>query len=360
MATPNQRSQFCTSFDGIRIAYAIAGSGPRLVATPHWLTHLSLDWQNPIRRPWLERVTSSFTLLRTDQRGCGLSDRDVPDVTLESMVRDIEAAIDACGWTRFALHGASQGGAVAIEYATRHPDRVSHLVLYGAYARGRAVRGTARDAAEVESITRLIELGWGGDDPAYHQFFAARIMPDATLQQLQAMMALQRSSTTSANAARIVRAIAAIDVRDSAPRVRCPTLILHPSGDVNVPFEEGRLLAQLIPGARLVPLNSRNHWLLEQDSAWAPYFDELCAFVPSVQTTATGGNKALAKLTERELEILGRLAEGLDNAQIAAHLSLSEKTVRNHVSHILDKIGAENRGKAIIWARDAGLGQRTS
>ena len=357
---PRQQSRFCSSFDGTRIAFAIAGSGPLMVEAPHWLSHLDFDWQSPYRSRWLERIIGGYTLLRTNQRGCGLSDRDPADMSFEAMVRDLEAAIDSAGWTRFALLGQSQGGAYAVEYAARHPDRVSHLILYGAYARGRQVRDS-QSAADSEAQIRLVELGWGGEDPAFHHFFAMRFMPDATPEQRQAMVELQRASASGVSASRILRTLETVDVRESAPRVRCPTLIMHATGDLAVPFDEGRLLATLIPGARLVSLDSRNHIRVEQEPAWEAFFQELHAFVPPHRLVAAPGSSAAsAKLTAREAEILERLAQGLDNAQIAAHLDLSEKTVRNHITHIFDKIGVENRGKAILWARAAGFGERTS
>lgn len=334
MAVPRQQLRFCSSFDGTRIAFAISGSGPMLVAAPHWLTHLEFGWQSCHTGPWLERTSRSFTLLRSDQRGSGLSDRDVADISLEAMVRDLEAVVESCGWSRFALLGQSQGGAIAIEYAARHPDRVSQLVLHGAYARGRLVRGSALDTADLDAQIRMVEVGWGGEDPAYHEFFAARFMPDATLEQRLSMVAMQRASTSSENAVRIMRA---------------------------VPFDEGRLLATLIPGARLVALDPRNHMRIEGDTAWETFFQEFDDFVPPDRPNPAAGAAALsARLTAREAEILERIAQGLDNAQIAAHLELSEKTVRNHITHIFDKIEVETRSKAILWARAAGFGQQTS
>jgi len=361
MTMPRQQSRFCSSFDGTRIAFAIAGNGPLMVEAPHWLSHLDFDWQSRYRSRYLERMTSAYTLLRTNQRGCGLSDRDPADMSFEAMVRDLEAAVDSAGWTRFALLGQSQGGAYAVEYAARHPDRVTHLILYGAYARGRSMRDSQYAAADVETQIRLVELGWGGDDPAFHHFFAMRFMPDATPEDRQAMVELQRASAAGVSASRILRTLEMIDVRESASRVRCPTLIMHATGDLAVPFDEGRLLATLIPDARLVSLDSRNHIRVEQDPTYEVFFEELHAFVPpGPSAAAPGGNVPPANLTSREAEILERLAQGLDNAQIAAHLDLSEKTVRNHITHIFDKIGVENRGKAIIWARTAGFGRQTS
>jgi pimeloyl-ACP methyl ester carboxylesterase/DNA-binding CsgD family transcriptional regulator len=359
MAIPRRQTQICTSFDGARIAYAIFGDGPRLVRAPHWLTHLENDWRNTFWRPWLERLTRDYTLLCTDQRGCGLSEREVGELSFESMVRDLEAVVDAAGWERFALYGGSQGSVIALEYAARHPERVSHLVLYGSFARGRLARGTPRDVSELETHLRLIEHGWDGRDPAYRQFFATRFMPDASPEQLESLSAAQPASSSPATTVRIVRALSLVDLRESAPQIRCPTLVIHARGDLAVPFEEGRLLSSLIPGARLVALDSRNHVRLPQDPAWSAFFDALNAFVPPERTPAAPYACApFTSLTERETEIVERLAQGLDNAQIAAHLALSQKTVRNHVSRIFDKIGVENRGQAIVRAREAGFGQR--
>lgn len=362
MTAIHQHAQFCTSFDGARIAYAIDGNGPRLVRAPHWLTHITYEWQSSYWVPWLERMTSDYSLLRTDLRGCGLSDRNVSDLSFESLVRDLEAVIESSGWDRFTLYGASQGGGIAIEYAARHPDKVAGLVLNGAYARGYLKRELApKEAAAFDNQIRLIEIGWESEDPAYRQFFATQFMPTANLEQLRGMNELQRVSTSAANAAQLVRTAANIDVRESATRVTCPTLITHSTGDRRVPFEEGRLLAALIPNSTLVPLDSINHSLLPGDRAFEFFFEALNAFAPPARMLA-GRDPAgpVSKLTGREREVLARLAQGLDNAQIAAHLGLSEKTVRNHLTHIFDKIGVENRGQAIVLAREAGLGRQAS
>ena len=358
MTAINQHAQFCTSFDGTRIAYAISGNGPRLVRAPHWLTHIAYEWQSSYWVPWLERMTRDYSLLRMDLRGCGLSDRDTTNLSFESLVRDLEAVIESSGWDNFTLYGASQGGGIAIEYAARHPDKVSRLVLNGAYARGYLKRElTPKDTAAFDNQIRLIEIGWESDDPAYRQFFATQFMPTANLEQLRGMNELQRVSTSAANAARLVRTAAEIDVRESATRVVCPTLITHSTGDRRVPFEEGRLLAALIPNSTLVPLDSVNHSLLPGDRAFETFFEALNVFAPPARThPVPDAAGPVSRLTAREREVLERLAQGLDNAQIAAHLGLSEKTVRNHLTHIFDKIDVENRGQAIVLAREAGLG----
>jgi pimeloyl-ACP methyl ester carboxylesterase/DNA-binding CsgD family transcriptional regulator len=352
----NQQIRFCRSFDGTRIAYAMTGGGPPLVKAPHWLTHLEYEFQSPVWRPWIERLSAGHSLLRMDQRACGLSDWDPPEVSFEAWVRDLEAVVDAAGLERFALLGHSQGGAIAIEYAVRHPERVTHLVLLGAYARGSLKRGLPPEqVGELEAQLKLIEAGWGRDDASYRQMFAVQFIPGATLEQLRSMSELQRRSASAENAARTVRNFFEIDVTQSAARVRCPTLVMHAREDRRAAFEEGRNLASLIPGARLVPLETENHIPLEHEPAFGRFFAELEAFVPREPSAAA--RHAFTQLTGREAEILERIAQGLDNAQIAAHLGLSEKTVRNHITRIFDKLAVENRSQAIVRAREAGFGQ---
>jgi pimeloyl-ACP methyl ester carboxylesterase/DNA-binding CsgD family transcriptional regulator len=346
-----QQIRFCRSYDGTRIAYAVSGEGPPLVRAPHWLTHLEYEWQSAIWRPWISALSRRHTLVRMDERGCGLADRGVETISFEAFVRDLEAVVDAAGLERFALLGHSQGGPISIEYAVRHPERVSHLVLLGTYTRGWFKRSPER-AGEFEAQLKLVEAGWGRDDPSYRQLFASQFMPGATLEQLRQMGELQRMSSHAADAVRIMRSFFNIDVSASAPRVACPTLVCHARGDLRIPFEEGRDLAAMIPGARLVPLESNNHILLDPEPAFRRMLEEVQAFLP-------GDGRSFPALTGREAQILEHIAQGLDNAQIAARLELSEKTVRNHITHIFDKIGVESRAQAIVLARERGLGQRS-
>ena len=345
-----QQIRFCRGFDGTRIAFAVTGNGPPLVRAPHWLTHLEYEWQSPLWRPWLTALTAGRSLVRMDARGCGLSDRGVETISFEAFVRDLEAVVDAAGLERFALFGHSQGGAIAMEYAVRHPERVSQLVLLGAYARGRLKR-SPQSRSESEAQLKLVEVGWGGDDPSYRQFFASQFMPGASLEQLRQMAELQRVSSSPTDATRILRAYYEIDVSAQVPRISCPALVLHARGDLRVPFEEGRAVAAMIPGARFVPLDSDNHILIENEPAFARLFEELRGFL--------GSAPSFGGLTAREAQILEQIAQGLDNAQIAARLELSEKTVRNHITSIFDKIGVESRAQAIVMARERGLGQRS-
>lgn len=352
----NQQIRFCKSFDGARIAYAISGQGPTLVRAPHWLTHLEYEWQSPVWRPWIEAISKNYTLVRMDERACGLSDWEVGDVSLDAWVRDLEAVVNAAGLERFTLFGHSQGAAIAIDYAVRHPDRVTQLVLLGGYARGWMKRGLPPERiAEFEAQLKLVGAGWGRDEPTYRQMFAMSFMPGATMAQINSMSELQRKSASPENAVRIIRAFFNVDVQELAPRVGCPTLVLHGRGDRRSPIEEGRILTSLIPGAKLVPLETENHILLAHEPAYRQFFDELEAFI----SRAPNRLAEFSGLTAREAEILERIAQGLDNAQIAAHLGMAEKTVRNHITHIFDKIGVENRSQAIVLAREGRLGQQS-
>jgi pimeloyl-ACP methyl ester carboxylesterase/DNA-binding CsgD family transcriptional regulator len=351
-----QQIRFCSSADGTRIAYTSDGSGPSLVRAAFYLNHLELDWQCPVWKPYLEEFSSQHTLLRHDMRGFGLSDREPSEMSLESWVKDLEAVVDAAQLERFPLVGMCHGGSIAVEYAARHPERVSHLVLYGAFARGALRRAPNPEQIEArELLVKLAELGWGTENAAFRQVWPVLLQPTGSPERLRALAELQQRSSTGAVAAQLLRAAGDLDITGSAPKVQCPTLVLHPKGDRAAPFEEGRLLASLIPGAKLVSLDSANHVLTEEEPAWGEFLAELRAFLPgspSLQARPSG----LGTLTDREMEILERIAQGLDNAQIAAHLEMAEKTVRNHITRIFDKLGVENRSRAIVLARERGMG----
>jgi pimeloyl-ACP methyl ester carboxylesterase/DNA-binding CsgD family transcriptional regulator len=347
-----QQIRFCTSNDGVRLAYAVSGTGPPLLRAPHWITHLEHDaavWGH-----LLEALGRRFTLVRFDQRGCGLSDRNVAEISFEAWVRDLETVADAAGLERFAVLGVSQGAAIAVAYAARHPERASHLILYGGYGQGWASRDqTAREREKHDALAKLIELGWSGRDTSLRQVFTMQFIPGARMEQVRAFNELMRMSAPSETALRIYQAVGAIDVCAEAPRVRCPTLVMHSTGDLRVPFEQGRVLAGLIPGARFVPLESENHLLLADEPALRAFLEAVDEFLPR----AKGGAAVFEGLTQREQAVLEHVAQGLDNAQIAARLELSEKTVRNYLVAILDKLQVETRAQAIVRAREAGLGK---
>jgi pimeloyl-ACP methyl ester carboxylesterase/DNA-binding CsgD family transcriptional regulator len=361
MSLHEQQIRFCTSQDGTRIAYATCGAGPPIVWVGHWIGHLKFDWDSPVWRPWLLLLTRRNYVVRYDWRGCGLSDRENIEFSLEKHVEDLEAVIDAAGLKTFVLLGMSSEGAAATAYAARHPDRVSHLVLYGSQVQGRLNRSTTPEqVAEVETRLKVIELGWPNETHAYGQFFTALHIPDASAEQLRAFDDLARLATSPANAIALLQAFHRYDQRSTVPKVRCPTLVLHPRQSSLIPFEEGRKVAALIPGARFVPLESRNHILLEDEPAWRQLVDALNDFLPAPPDEAANGRVGLVDtLTARERDILEVVAQGVDNGAIASRLGISEKTVRNHVSIIFSKLDVNTRAQAIVLAREAGFGRRT-
>lgn len=348
--------RFCKTEDGVTLAYATGGAGLPLVKTPNWLNHLELDTISPVWRGWMERMARQHLLVRYDGRGCGLSDRTVPALSFETHLLDLQAVVEATRLDRFILYGASQGAAIAIEYAARHPDRVSHLVLYGGYLRGARKRGSPRAAEEADAMLKLVELGWGRENSAFRQVFATQFIPDGTLEQLKAFDELQRRTVEPATAAAILSTLHGVDVSASAGQIRCPTLVLHSRGDARIPFEEGRRLASAIPGAEFVPLDSDNHVLLDHQSAWERFFVELESFLARHGAAPASKSPALAGLTPAETRVLELVAGGLANDAIARQLAITPKTVRNHITHIFDKLGVRHRAEAIVLAREHGLG----
>jgi pimeloyl-ACP methyl ester carboxylesterase/DNA-binding winged helix-turn-helix (wHTH) protein len=283
---PPQDIRFCTAHDGARLAYATMGEGPPLVKAANWLSHLDYDRETVVWRHWLFELSRRFRLVRFDQRGGGLSDWDVPEISFDAWVSDLEAVVDAAGLDRFPLLGISQGGSVAVAYAVRHPERVSHLVLLGTYAVGQRKRArTADERAYVETIIELVRVAWARPDPHYRQIFAGRFLPEGTQEEWREFDDLQRRSASAENAWRIVQTVADIDVVDLAAKVSVPTLIACARREPEGVFEQSRVLASLIPGSRLVPLDSCNHLLPERDPAWRQFLHELDGFVtPRRQT----------------------------------------------------------------------------
>ena len=224
-ALPQQEVHFCTASDGVRIAYASAGQGAPLVKAANWLNHLEYDWHSPIWSHLLHALAAECRLIRYDERGNGLSDWDVDDISFEAFVRDLETVVDAAGLERFSLFGISQGAAVSIAYAVRHPERVERLILYGGFARGRC-QAQSR-AARRRCLETLIRQGWGSENPAFRQFFTSLFVPDGNPEQMQWFNDLQRITTSPENAVRIMQATGQVDVSDLLPQVRVPTLVLH-------------------------------------------------------------------------------------------------------------------------------------
>ncbi len=351
--------RFCTAADGTRIAYEQLGSGPPIVKAANWMSHLDEDRDSPLWRHWLQLLSDGRQLTRLDGRGYGLSERHPRQLTFEAMVSDLEAVVDAVKLPRFPILGFCHGGPLAIAYAARHPERVSCLVLCGTYAQGLARRDTSeRGAAERELLLRTIEIGWGQDNPAYRQVFATKAVPEAPADVFTAYCRIQLASADPQAAMALTQVFWDIDVLALLAQVRCPTLVLHAARDALVPHEQGHLLARTIAHARLVSLDSGNHDLLATEPAWPVLCHEVRTFLAEHDAAAAvQGGRSLDALSERERAVLEQIARGLDNDEIAAALHLSEKTVRNYVTSIFAKLDLASRNRAIVWARDAGLGR---
>ena len=273
-----QEVHFCTAPDGVRIAYAAVGEGPPLVKTANWLNHLEYDWVSPVYGPLLHEIASEHRLVRYDARGNGLSDWDVAEMSFEAFVRDLETVVEATGLKRFPLLGLSQGCATSIAYAVRHPERISHLVLYGSFARGRRKRG-ADEFANSDALLTLMRQGWGNENPAFRQIFTSLFIPGGSEEQSRWFTDLQRITTSPDNAVRLRQTVDEIDISDLLPQVQAPTLVLHCRDDAVQPFDEGRRVAAGIPGARFVALEGKNHVPLKGEPAWTRLLDEMRDFL---------------------------------------------------------------------------------
>jgi pimeloyl-ACP methyl ester carboxylesterase/DNA-binding CsgD family transcriptional regulator len=343
-----QAIRYLTTGDGARLAWASLGSGPVVVKAANWLSHLEYDLQSPIWRHWYRFFGEHYRLLRYDERGCGMSGGATRELTLDHWQGDLEAVIDAADLhAPFALMGISQGAAACIAYAVKHPQRVSKLLLYGAYARGPYERGDEEAARLYHAIIDIARVGWADQNPVFRQVFTSRFIPEATDAQVQWFNELVRTTTTAEVAAALLEARAHLNVTALLDQVRVPTLVLHARQDSVVPLEEGRLLAAGIPGARFVELESRNHVLLEHEPAWQRFGEEVLAFLGGMPR----GEEHLDALTPREREIVAALVSGKTNAQIAASLFISDKTVRNTLTRIYEKLGVQSRTQAMALLR---------
>jgi pimeloyl-ACP methyl ester carboxylesterase/DNA-binding CsgD family transcriptional regulator len=340
------RVHIATSTDGVRLAWARSGSGPTLVKASNWMTHLREDVDSPVWRHWTAFFASHFDFVRFDERGCGLSDRQVDDVSEQHWLGDLETVVDAAAIAKpMLMLGISQGSAATIKYAIAHPERVSKLILYGGYARGGLVRG-GRHAEHYRALLEMVRLGWGSSNPLFRQVFTARFVPEGTHEQMDWFNELCRRTVAPEMAVRLLDARANTDIVDLLPQVRVPTLVLHARDDEVIPVAEGRRLASEIPGAEFVELASRNHVLLAHEPAWQDFQRAVREFTGVARDAARPGGEA--PLTPRERRVLDLLRAGKTNAQIAAEVFLSEKTVRNHLSSVYRKLGVANRAQAIV------------
>jgi len=342
-----QQIRFCAAHDGVRLAYASHGSGPPIVKAPNWLTHLEFDWRSPLWRPWLQALGETNQVIRYDERGSGLSDWEVEDFSLDAWVADLEAVVDAAEVERFALLGLSQGAQIAIAYAVRHPERVSHLVVCGGCLGGGALNAAERE--EGEALDSLIKIGWGQANPVFRHVFTTLLVPGATPEVMDWVDELQRVSTSPENALRFSKAFHGIDVTGLAPHVQAPTIVFHARDDQMIQFAEGRRLAAAVPSARFVPLEGRNHVFLTEEPAWQIFLVELREFlgIPALRS-----GSELDVLSGRELQVLELVADGLSNEEIAARLFLSTRTIERHLSNVYRKLGlAGKAARAAVAAR---------
>lgn len=278
-ALPHQSVRYCTATDGTQLAWSAVGRGMPLVKTANWLNHIEFDWHSPVWRPWLQELTKDRCLIRYDERGNGLSDWDTPELSFDAFVDDLETVVEAAAVEQFDLLGISQGAAVAIAYAVRHPGRVRRMVLLGGYSRGWKLRLTGEELERREAMVTLTRTGWGSDNPAYRQMFTGLYIPGGSAEQLGWWNELQRVSTSPINAERLQRVLGSIDVTSLLPQVTVPTLVLHANRDQVIPFTAGRELAKGLRAARFVELDSENHVLLAHEPAWRHFLQELRNFL---------------------------------------------------------------------------------
>lgn len=348
MAPNEQQVRFCTSSDGASIAYATVGNGPPLVKAANWLSHLEHDWNSPVWRHWITELSRYHTFIRYDERGCGLSDWNVEEFSLDAWVRDLEAVVDATKLDRFPLLGISQGGPIAIAYAARHPEKVTELILYGSYAAGLRQRKLPQNQLEeAEVFLQLIKLGWGKEHVAFRQVFTSLFIPEATAEQARWFNELQRVSSTPENASRLLSAFYDLDVREQAAALKVPTLVLHARGDLRIPFEEGRRLAALISDSRFVLLESRNHILLKTEPAWQRFLSEVRSFLGVAQdeqpTTLlnkwpTKPSKVITDSRWKEISALFEQAVGLGVTERSELLAgVNDPDLRRQVETLLER-----------------------
>lgn len=349
-----QTIRMCTTQDGVRIAHATAGKGLPLVLAPTWFTHLQYNWESAVWRHWNRAFSERHKFVRYDPRGSGLSDRKVTNLSFEGWINDLEAVVDDLKLEQFPLLGFCQGAAIAIAYAARHPERVSRLILYGSFIKGAYVSGDEAAAQLAKSQEDFIRMGWAIDNPAYQELFAKLLMPEGNPEQLRCLCEQQQRSATPEVAAQLFGLFQSCDISELITKISHPALVLHLRNDAMVPFAYGQEMAGALPNARFVPLEGNNHMMLENESAWHNFKDEVEHFLAEEELQK---NNSFNVLTEREHAVLDHIARGLSNEEIADSLHLSVKTVRNHITRIFSKLDVQRRSQAIVRAREAGFGR---
>ena len=337
-----QDIRFARSADGVGIAYAVHGSGPPLLIDACWLSHLQFDWESPVWRHFLVEIGKIATVIRYDERGHGLSDRGVTDHSLDARLADLEAVVEDAGLDRFALMAMAQGGPVAIEYAARHPERLTRLMFYGSYAGARAA-ATPEELEMLAAFEALIRVGWARPTSEFRRVFSSMMIPGGTEEQMRWLDDLQQRAcdTETAVISRSQRQLA--DSTGRLPELDLPTLVLHSRGDQMNDFHHARDLAVGIRGARLVGLDSSNHILLADEPAWPVFVQEVADFIEPDRVGPPEAEDVAALVSPRELDILRLAAAGYDNDAIAAELFLSVRTVERHLQNVYAKLGLSGR-----------------
>jgi pimeloyl-ACP methyl ester carboxylesterase/DNA-binding CsgD family transcriptional regulator len=352
-----QSIRYLKTRDGVRLAWAASGRGSPVVKAATWLSHLSYDLESPVWRHWIEFLDDHYRLIRYDERGSGMSDWEVSDLSPARWAEDLEAVIEASEpGEQFILLGISQGAATAVTYAVRHPQRVSRLILYGGYAKGWAHAPESDGYRRYRAIVDLARLGWGEDNPVFRQLFTALFVPGANPEQIGWFNELCRRTTTPDLATRLLTARGELNVKDLLPLVRTPTLVLHARHDEIVPFNAGKHMAAEIPNAEFMQLDSCNHILLAEEPAWMRFKDAVLEFTGRPRS-AGAEDPLLATLSARERQILAAVVAGQNNSEIGAALFVSEKTVRNALTRVFGKLGVRTRTQAAVFARDRGFRQ---
>ena len=348
--------RFVRSSDSVQLAAARYGAGPALIKAATWLTHIDHVLPGSVHAALIDEFAPRHTYVEYDTRGCGLSQRRVDELSFDAWLRDLEAVADAYSPEQpFTLLGFTCAAGVAVEYAARHPQRVSKLILFGGFATSYHSTSHPDPAVRREGdlMLELAELGWGNSSAAFRQVFVSRFLPDATQSEWRAFDELQRATATPDVAARYLRAMYNMNVKAAAARVRCPTLVLHPTGDEMVRFEQGRRLASLIPGARFVPLQGRNHIPFPREPAWHGFVRETRQFLGSAPLRPDASSTV--QLTARQTEVLRRIAFGESDKQIAAALRLSPRTVEMHAARALQALGCRTRAEGVRRATEQQL-----
>jgi pimeloyl-ACP methyl ester carboxylesterase/DNA-binding CsgD family transcriptional regulator len=353
----DQRIAFARSKDKTTIAYALSGEGPPLVRAGTWLTHVHHDWESPIWAHWLRFMSERHTLVRYDPRGCGLSQTDVDTITFDDWVADLEAVVDRLELESFPLFGMSQGAAVAAEYAIRHPERVTHLTLYAPLVTGWHGRSSPY-AQQWQSMEQLVHAGWGESNMAFPSMFAHLFLPHSPPETRHWYAELQRKSASKAVAGRFMHLLGGLSMFSRLKEIRVATLVIQIAREQAIDPRTVTGIAGEIPGSQFVSIDSSNHILLEDEPGWQEFRKAFAQHVPGAAAAprrSTDARERIAQLSNRERKILGEIAKGLSNREIADGLFISEKTVRNHITSVFDKLGVSSRAQAIVMAKEAGL-----